>query len=115
MDSSAAEPAGFTAVLVFTVIAFVLESVERKSSLKASQQSDMLKQYAPEQYSGLWVRTSFAWLLVTLRLGYSKFISVNDLPLLDTQLRSSVLRQKLASTWATCELLLSEFIVGANQ
>lgn len=115
MESSAAEPAVFTTMMVFTIVAFILESVERKSSLKASQHSDMRKEYAPEQYSGLWVRTSFAWLLVTLRLGYSKFISVNDLPLLDTQLRSSVLRQKLTSTWATCELLLSEFIIGANQ
>lgn len=101
MESSVAEPAVFTTMMVFNIIAFTLESVERKSSLKASHHSDMRKEYAPEQYSGLWVRTSFAWLLVTLRLGYSKFISVNDLPLLDTQLRSFVLRQKLTSTWAT--------------
>ncbi|KAH7165351.1 ABC transporter [Dactylonectria macrodidyma] len=101
MGPSAPETAVFTAMSVLTLVVLVLESIERRSSFNVSDKSGSFKEYAPEQWSGLWVRTSFAWLVATLRLGYSKFISVNDLPLLDTQLRSAVLREKLMSTWAT--------------
>ena len=110
MEPSAAEPIVMTVMLSLTLIALVLESMQKKPRSKGSQQPTQCKQYSPEQYSGLWGRTSFAWLVATLRVGYSKIISVNDLPPLDTQLQAHVLRQKLLSTWATCELPIPMFV-----
>ncbi|KAK9416311.1 putative ABC transporter [Seiridium unicorne] len=54
---------------------------------------------APEEYSGFWTRTAFSWLVSTFRAGYSKIISLDDLPKLDTRLKSHLLREKLVRTW----------------
>ncbi|KAI0126762.1 ABC transporter [Xylariales sp. AK1849] len=89
------EAAVLTATLASTVAALLLESVEKKTSLKPDKLSG-----APEQYSGIWIRTTFAWLLATFRVGYLRVISLKDIPKLDTRLESHVLRERLVSTWA---------------
>lgn len=95
IDSGAAEPAIATASLSLTVIVLLLESVEKKSSLRPGEKTG-----APEEYSGFWNRSVFVWLAATLRVGYSKVISVQDLPPLDTKLESRLLRAQLVATWS---------------
>ncbi|KAI0015927.1 hypothetical protein F4780DRAFT_33728 [Xylariomycetidae sp. FL0641] len=84
-----------TATFILTVAALLVEGVEKRSGLTAEKRSG-----APEEYSGLWSRTIFAWLATTFRAGYSKVIVPQDLPILATQLRSSALHRSLVSTWA---------------
>lgn len=54
---------------------------------------------SPEEYASFWSRTAFVWLLDTFRLGYAKVLSVDDLPALDTALRSSATHEQLDYTW----------------
>ncbi|KAI1858524.1 uncharacterized protein JN550_012571 [Neoarthrinium moseri] len=88
------ESSVMTATLILTGIALILESIEKKSSLAKDKRAG-----APEEYSGVWIRTAFAWLLATFRTGYARIITLDDLPSLDTRLESKVLRAKLAKTW----------------
>ncbi|KAK3332944.1 P-loop containing nucleoside triphosphate hydrolase protein [Cercophora scortea] len=90
------EAAAMTATLVLTTFALFLESMEKRSSVVAKEK----KSRAPEEYSGLWPRTAFAWLAGTFRAGYAKVLVQDDLPILDSRLRSSALRQSLVDTWA---------------
>ncbi|KAH8682050.1 ABC transporter [Xylariales sp. PMI_506] len=89
------EPATLTATFTLTLAALVLESWERRRSLKSEKQSGAL-----EEYSGIWVRTSFTWLLATFHAGYSKILHPEDLPKLDTNLEAHKLHKKLTDTWA---------------
>ncbi|KAK3690284.1 ABC transporter [Podospora appendiculata] len=54
---------------------------------------------APEQYSGFWPRTFFAWLASTFWKGYVKVISLDDLPPFDTRLESKDMLERLESAW----------------
>jgi ATP-binding cassette subfamily C (CFTR/MRP) protein 1 len=85
------------AVLVFTFAALVFES-------KAPGKTTSREKTTPEQSSGFWIRTVFAWLLETFRTGYAKVISVDDLPALDVKLRSRDLHRTLSLNWAKCKL-----------
>lgn len=89
-----------TVTLALTAVALLLESSEKRSSITREKRLG-----APEEYSGFWNRTAFAWLAATFRAGYSKYLVQNDLPVLDTRLQSNVLRQSLVSTWARCKYL----------
>ncbi|KAK9802300.1 putative ABC transporter [Seiridium cardinale] len=88
------EPAVLTATISLTVIALLVESTDKKSSMEEEKRLG-----APEEYSGFWTRTAFSWLVSTFRAGYSKIISLEDLPKLDTRLESHFLREKLVRTW----------------
>ncbi|KXH40133.1 ABC transporter, partial [Colletotrichum salicis] len=92
-------PAIATAVLVFTLAVLVLESIEAKKRLAASDTRPDGKHATPEQSSGFWSRTCFAWLATTFYLGYSKVISLADLPGLDSNMESHVLHRKLTVAW----------------
>jgi hypothetical protein len=93
-----AEAATMSVAFLLTAVALLLESNEKRSSMMEEKRFG-----APEEYSGFWTRTSFAWLVATFRAGYSKVIVLDDLPDLDTRLRSNMLRESLVSTWAKCE------------
>ncbi|KAI1774955.1 ABC transporter [Hypoxylon cercidicola] len=109
-------PAVATLVFALTGTALLLESVEKKadalacSSLAQAQSSHEGandqgppvngRPLAPEQRSGIWARTSFAWLTATFRAGYARIITLDDLPPLDTGLESRLMSKKLAETWA---------------
>ncbi|KAF3798626.1 ABC transporter FUM19 [Colletotrichum gloeosporioides] len=92
-------PAIATVVLVFTLAVLVLESIEAKKRLAAPGTPPDGKHATPEQSSGFWSRTCFAWLATTFYLGYSKIISLSDLPGLDSNMESRVLHQSLAVAW----------------
>lgn len=74
----------------------VIESAGKGSSLAATT----AKPGTPEPLSGFWKRASFAWLTGTFRQGYTKLLSVHDLPELDPQLDSQAVAQKLHRSWA---------------
>lgn len=101
IGSANGDAAAMTVTLILTAVALLLESTEKRSSVVAEE-----KRFgAPEEYSGFWTRTAFAWLAATFRAGYSKVLVQDDLPILDTRLQSNVLRQNLVSTWAKCKCL----------
>ncbi|KAJ5107116.1 ABC transporter [Penicillium angulare] len=87
--------------LAFSILALVLESVDSKAKKSRSDCTVEKAHLAPEQYSSFWSRTSFFWLASTFKKGYTRVISLNDLPPLDTTLKSDEVLDKLTSTWAT--------------
>ncbi|KAI0886932.1 ABC transporter [Annulohypoxylon maeteangense] len=108
-------PAVATLVFALTSVALLLESIEKKidiaiSSAPSQARSDdegakdedspvKAKTLAPEQRSGIWTRTGFTWLAATFRAGYTRIITLNDLPPLDTGLESGQLGKTLEATW----------------
>ncbi|KAJ5450830.1 ABC transporter integral membrane type 1 [Penicillium cf. griseofulvum] len=86
----------FTIGFIFTFISLVFESSEKESIVIPETE----KPATPEPFSGFWKQASFAWLAGTFRLGYSKVISVDDLPDLDPRLDTEVVAHKLQSVWS---------------
>ncbi|OQE44692.1 hypothetical protein PENCOP_c002G03156 [Penicillium coprophilum] len=86
----------FTVGFVFTLFSLVLESSGKESLVIEGTE----KPATPEPFSSLWKQASFAWLAGTFRLGYSKVISVDDLPDLDPRLNSEIVGHKLQSVWS---------------
>lgn len=91
-------PVVMTIVFALSVLLLLIESIEKKPNF-VNDEKVAEKTRAPEQSSGLWVRTCFTWLLATFWQGYSKVISVDDLPALDSKLESGKLHEKLVTTW----------------
>lgn len=98
MGDSTGESSSLTATLTLTVAALFLESTEKKSILSEEKRTG-----APEEYSGFWTRTAFAWLAATFWAGYSKVINQEDLPKIDSRLQSHILRERLVATYAKCK------------
>ncbi|KAK6427646.1 hypothetical protein LTR95_015955, partial [Oleoguttula sp. CCFEE 5521] len=78
----------------FSVLALVLESTKNASTRSINERKE-----ATESYSGLWNRTVFLWLTHTFFTGYSKVLSIPDLPLLDVKLRTPRLSGELMEQW----------------
>ncbi|KGO72305.1 ABC transporter, integral membrane type 1 [Penicillium expansum] len=74
----------------------LFESSEKESIVTPETE----KPATPEPFSGFWKQASFAWLAGTFRLGYSKVISVDDLPDLDPRLDTETVGNKLQSVWS---------------
>lgn len=110
MDQESNVPAAMTAVFALTLTTLLAESIEKRSSVREEKRGG-----APEEYSGFWIRTAYAWVVATFRIGYSKIISLDDLPKLDTGLRSELLREKLVMTWDKCEFVFSAPACGQAQ
>ena len=91
-------PAIMIATESLAVVALIVDSVKRSSKVEPAKQ-----QYSPEQYSGFWHRAIFAWLAATFRSGYTRVISVDDLPHLDSKLGSDQLHHQLISVWDKCK------------
>ena len=89
--------------LALSTVALVLESANSGVTPRNSP-SRSHKAGSPEQYSSLWSRTSFAWLASTFWRGYRSVVSLEDLPPLDTRLRSEEMSRSLALGWGTCTL-----------
>lgn len=90
----------FVFVLAFTIMSFAIESSGKERLLTKSANKPRI----PEAYSGFWKLVGYLWLRRTFLDGYSKVISVQDLPELDPGLASDVVHQELADTWAKCKL-----------
>lgn len=96
-------PALITVILSLTVVALLLESIENPALRSATKDNSEYRSFTSEQRSGFWARTCFTWLATTFWLGHKKIISVEDLPALDTKLRSQTLGRELALGWEHCE------------
>ncbi|EHK17094.1 uncharacterized protein TRIVIDRAFT_195099 [Trichoderma virens Gv29-8] len=84
-------PILMTVNLSLTLFALLLESVEERKRLSNG---------SPEEFSGIWARISFSWLIPLLKTGYDKILLQDDLPNLDTRLQSRLLRRQLITTWS---------------
>lgn len=89
-----------TTYTALAAVMLVLDLVERNPDLRSIR-----KLRAPEQFSSFWSRTVFAWLTTTLRTGYVKIVSVQDLPPLDSELESRRLLDRLSSVLNTCKII----------
>ena len=86
------------ATFALACVALLCESAERRTGRLTTH--DLGKgPRAPEEVSGFWIRTCFTWLASTFRRGFSRVISLHDLPELDSELRSSRLGARLTSKW----------------
>lgn len=92
-------PIIITIALGLIVAALLLESMPRGDQV-----------LAPEQLSGFWSRTVFAWLATTLSTGYARIIGLDDIHILDTKLESGNLRKQLVSAWAKCTCIWSLYV-----
>ncbi|KAH6648221.1 putative multidrug resistance-associated protein [Truncatella angustata] len=90
----------FSLVLGLTLTALVLESTSKDQALRSPREYSGV---GSEPFSGLWARIAYFWLLGTVRQGYHKILSVDDLPGMDPQLRSGVLHSKLEREWSACD------------
>ncbi|KAI6762485.1 hypothetical protein HG530_008465 [Fusarium avenaceum] len=78
---------------------FLAELTERHGPLK----SEVKETQAPEEYSSFWNRAAFFWLSATFLKGYSRVLGTEDLPALDSTLRSSRVRESLLLSWDKCK------------
>lgn len=90
----------FSLVLGLKVVALVLESISKYQSIRSPGEYDGV---GSEPFSGLWTRIGYVWLIVTVRQGYRRILSIDDLPAIEPQLRSRVLHCQLEREWVTCE------------
>ncbi|KAL4967241.1 P-loop containing nucleoside triphosphate hydrolase protein, partial [Aspergillus stella-maris] len=88
----------FTLGFILTLVSTVLESLGKESDLVP--QPATKNPNTPEPFSGFWKRATFAWLTATFREGYTKVISVHDLPDLDPKLGSQVVARQLYDAWS---------------
>lgn len=96
MHAATAEAAIFTVGTSFTILSLIFESIEKASILHLKT----ARPATPEAFSGFWKLATFAWLTGTFRQGYSKVLSVHDLPDLDPQLSSEVVGKQLEAAWS---------------
>ncbi|KXS96328.1 hypothetical protein AC578_9376 [Pseudocercospora eumusae] len=61
------------------------------------------ERHSPELYSGFWNRAVFAWLMPTLRAGYARVLSSDDVPRLDPKIGSDPAHHHLLSAWENCD------------
>ena len=87
----------YWAMCVQAVAKLVLVLLECKS--KSAILQDKYRSLPPEDLASILSLTYFWWLHDLLRLGFSKVLSPDDLPRIDTQLDAERLRQKILVAW----------------
>ena len=83
-----------TVSIALKFILFCAEAVEKRRILRREYQKQ-----SPETTSGIVSKLVFWWLNPLLRTGYSRSLSLEDLPPLDKHLTTEYLRSKLHSAW----------------
>ena len=86
--------------LVVILCALLLESLGKRGSLRHPEK---LATSGPEPFTGFWSIVGFVWLLGTVRAGYRKILTVDDLPALDYRLGSNGSHAELNDAWAKGE------------
>ncbi|OAA36246.1 ABC transporter, transmembrane domain, type 1 [Metarhizium rileyi] len=96
ITGSSSASASLIASLAMLLSALFLESLPSKPL-----DADVVQRQGktPELYSGFWNRITFSWLATTFWAGYSRIISVNDLPGLDPKLHSHALHDQISLNW----------------
>lgn len=85
----------WTTIYTIVVLVAFLESSRKTKALRPSY-----KQVAAEQVNGFWDRSLFIWVVSFIRTGYSKILSVGDMPEIDESLQGDNTRDKLDRAWA---------------
>ncbi|OAA53807.1 ABC transporter, transmembrane domain, type 1 [Niveomyces insectorum RCEF 264] len=85
----------FTAAVGFKALLLVLESVQKRAFVRASETGDT-KNRSPEEASGLFGLGAFFWLQSLFRSGFRKVLVLDDLFSLDPDLATDRLQARLA-------------------
>ncbi|OJJ47369.1 hypothetical protein ASPZODRAFT_64884 [Penicilliopsis zonata CBS 506.65] len=88
----------WTAIYTITVLVAFLESTRKVRILRP-----LYKHVTAEQISGFWSRSVFAWVVPFVQAGYSKILSVGDMPEADENLQGDLTREKLDHAWVRSE------------
>lgn len=93
---SAPEPcrALWTTIYSVAVLIAYTESTKKTKILRP-----LYKQVTVEQVNGFWYRSLFIWVVSFIRTGYSKVLSVGDMPEVDESLQGDLTRDKLDEAW----------------
>lgn len=94
IDPDAHVSAALVAFCVFLGAAMVLQLY-----CKPQMMTSRAPTASRESQSNFWDRVVFGWLVDTLKTGYNKVLSLEDLPMLDAKLRSERLHRDIQSTW----------------
>ncbi|KAL3299574.1 ABC transporter [Colletotrichum asianum] len=113
LDQRGPIPALATAALVLTTAFLILESIESKKR-HSEPEISYSKLPTPEQTSGFWARTCFWWLAHTFSLGYSRVLSLVDLPNLDIVLESRHLHRDLSIAWNSMFTFAQPFLINTT-
>jgi ATP-binding cassette subfamily C (CFTR/MRP) protein 1 len=96
-----------TTAVIAKVSLLVLEEIPKRRLLTAGARADGL---SAEATSGLWNRAVFWWLNSTFRRGFRALLRVDDLALVDHELRSQTLYSSLAQRWNESKAALQTFV-----
>jgi hypothetical protein len=91
-----------TVAVAVKLVLFVLEAVEKRNILKSEYAG-----YPPEATAGFYSRAVFWWLNPLFKIGFTGFLRVDDLSVLDKQLSSERLLAKFEETWSKGNILCS--------
>ena len=81
-------------MIVFKLMLIATESRDKRSILR-----EAYSQWPPEQLAGILGRATFWWINPILVSGYGNILTANDLPPLDHDLSSMLLRQRALRAW----------------
>lgn len=84
----------WTLVCFTTVAVLFVESVHKTRVLRT-----IYRQPSKEVTASFWVRSFFTWVLPLFRRGYSKVLSVQDMPDVDTALQGTEAEMQLQNAW----------------
>jgi hypothetical protein len=88
----------FTADVVIKLVLLLLESMSKRSYLKAPFNS-----YSPETTSGIFNRSFFWWLNPVVFTGFRKILTLDDLFTSDPELQSEPLLHQMQHSWNKCK------------
>ncbi|KAJ5544757.1 hypothetical protein N7535_006857 [Penicillium sp. DV-2018c] len=89
----------WTANYILTVLVALLESCGGE----ICQLSSLKSKNSQEAELGFWGRCLFAWVLPTLRQGYSRALRADEIPSVDRPLRGHEARLRLQNAWSRCK------------
>jgi ATP-binding cassette subfamily C (CFTR/MRP) protein 1 len=93
IESTSACRGLWTSITIFTVFALFTESASKANIVRSSYH------ITKEQLCNLWGRSFFTWLFPFFQLGYSKIITLDDIPSVDDELTGEVSQDKLQASW----------------
>ncbi|KAH7305472.1 P-loop containing nucleoside triphosphate hydrolase protein [Stachybotrys elegans] len=94
LDAEDASKALWTLILIFTILAIVVESIHKTRALRPAY-----KLVTVEQTIGFWSRGFFVWLLPMFRAGYSTVLRLKDVPEVDIDLQEQTTRTDLRNSF----------------
>lgn len=88
----------FSTNIAIKLVLLGLESKTKRTYLRAPY-----KNFSPEATSGIFNRSFFWWINPILATGFRKLITLDDLFVTDTSLKSEVLLEEIQASWHKCK------------